>query len=85
MDVTVIHLMTTLMERQLDAEAGAMLKASLVERGLKFEMGASTAAISGRDCRVAAVKLTDGRETRAGPVACPTASSPTPEWRKRAV
>ena len=84
MDVTVIHLMTTLMERQLDAEAGAMLKASLVERGLKFEMGASTAAISGRDGRVAAVKLTDGREIPADLVVMAIGIKPNTELAKKA-
>src|SRR5512134_1138654 len=47
MDVTVVHIGTTLMERQLDSSAGALLKRSLEERGLKFVMPAETAAILG--------------------------------------
>lgn len=61
MDVTVVHLLDTLMERQLDKPAAALLKASLEEKGLKFEMGASTDAILG-DERVTGVRFKDGRE-----------------------
>lgn len=45
MEVTVVHLLDVLMERQLDIEAAAMLRASLEERGLRFLMGAQTVAI----------------------------------------
>ena len=38
MDVSVIHLIDTLMERQMDATSGDMLKQSLEERGMKFFM-----------------------------------------------
>src|SRR5688572_25431678 len=47
MNVTVVHLVATLMERQLDTSAGSLLKRSLEERGLKFIMPAQTAAIVG--------------------------------------
>jgi nitrite reductase (NADH) large subunit len=47
MDVTVVHLLDSLMERQLDKPAAALLKASLEARGLKFLMEAQTAAIEG--------------------------------------
>lgn len=60
MDVTVIHLMDTLMERQLDEAAGDLLRASLEARGLKILTSAETETILGAD-RVEAVKLTDGR------------------------
>jgi nitrite reductase (NADH) large subunit len=59
MKVTVVHLMDTLMERQLDAPAGKLLKKSLEERGLKFMMPAQTEAILGED-RVTGLKFTDG-------------------------
>ncbi|WP_038036427.1 nitrite reductase large subunit NirB [Thermopetrobacter sp. TC1] len=63
MEVTVVHLMDTLMERQLDAEAGAMLRRSLEERGMKFVMPAKTTEILGdENGRVRAVKLEDGTE-----------------------
>ena len=63
MEVTVVHLMDTLMERQLDAEAGAMLRRSLEERGMNCVMPAKTAEILGDDAgHVRAVKLEDGTE-----------------------
>ena len=49
MDVTVVHLMDCLMERQLDKPAAALLKASLEQKGLKFLMQAQTEAILGKD------------------------------------
>ncbi|CAN5486853.1 nitrite reductase large subunit NirB [soil metagenome] len=49
MHVTVIHVMPTLMERQLDSVAGGMLQKSLEERGLKFVMGGQTQALIGDD------------------------------------
>jgi nitrite reductase (NADH) large subunit len=61
MDVTVVHLMDCLMERQLDKPAAALLKASLEQKGLKFLMQAQTEAILGKD-RVAAVRFKDGLE-----------------------
>ena len=42
MHVTVVHLLDTLMERQLDAPAGALLKAALEKRGIEFRMSAKT-------------------------------------------
>ncbi len=64
MDVTVVHLMDTLMERQLDKPAGALLKASLEEKGLKFLMQAQTEAILGTD-KVSGVRFKDGLEVPA--------------------
>ena len=49
MDVTIVHLMDQLMERQLDPTAAALLQHSLAQRGLSFKMGAETAAILGDD------------------------------------
>ena len=59
MDVTVLHLMPTLMERQLDAAAGAMLKTDLERRGMTVLLQANTKALHGTD-RVEAVELADG-------------------------
>jgi len=64
MKVTVIHLMDTLMERQLDTAAGKMLKKSLEERGMEFLLTASTKEIIGKK-RVQGVLLEDGREVTA--------------------
>jgi len=49
MHVTVVHLLDTLMERQLDAPAGALLKAALEKRGIEFRMSAKTSEITGSD------------------------------------
>lgn len=61
MDVTVVHLLPTLMERQLDASAATLLKASLESRGLKFRMPARTVAVLGEE-RAAGLRLDDGTE-----------------------
>ncbi|MES2414895.1 MAG: nitrite reductase large subunit NirB [Pseudomonadota bacterium] len=63
MDVSVVHVMPTLMERQLDGTAGKLLQKSLEDRGLKFLMGAQTQElVSGPDGRVSAIKFKDGTE-----------------------
>ncbi|WP_298233697.1 nitrite reductase large subunit NirB [uncultured Azohydromonas sp.] len=63
MQVTVVHIANTLMERQLDDVAGKMLQQSLQERGLRFAMGAQTQALVGdQDGRVMAVQFKDGTE-----------------------
>jgi nitrite reductase (NADH) large subunit len=59
MDVTVVHLESSLMERQLDPAAADLLKASLEARGLKFLMGARTSAIAGEE-RATGLKFQDG-------------------------
>ncbi len=59
--VTLVHLMDRLMERQLDTEAAAMLKAALEARGITVLLGADTTAIEGDGC-VEAVRLVDGRD-----------------------
>jgi len=64
MEVTVVHLLDTLMERQLDKPAADLLKASLETRGIKFLMNAQTTEISGSE-RVQGVKFADGSEVEA--------------------
>ena len=60
MQVTVVHLVDTLMERQLDAVAGDLLRKSLADRGLHFMLGAQTQALLGNEAgRVRAVQLKD--------------------------
>ena len=61
MDVTVVHLMPTLMERQLDVAAGTLLAGDLQRRGIKVLTAANTKALLGDD-RVRAVQLADGTE-----------------------
>ncbi len=63
MQVTVVHLMPWLMERQLDDTAAQLLQRSLEARGLKFMLGAQTQAlIGGADGRVMAVQFKGGSE-----------------------
>jgi nitrite reductase (NADH) large subunit len=64
MKVTVIHLMPTLMERQLDEAAGWLLKTALEARGQTILTGADTAEIFGEG-KVEGVRLKDGREIAA--------------------
>ena len=59
MDVTVLHLMPTLMERQLDPAAGYLLQKAVEARGIKVITKAKTKAIVG-DGKVEAVELADG-------------------------
>lgn len=59
MDVTVLHLMGHLMERQLDEAAGYLLKAELERRGIRVHVLANTHEIQGED-RVTGVRLDDG-------------------------
>jgi nitrite reductase (NADH) large subunit len=61
MDVTVVHLMDTLMERQLDKPAADLLRKSLEERGLTFRTETQTAEIRGNG-RVQGVRFADGTE-----------------------
>jgi nitrite reductase (NADH) large subunit len=60
MKVTVLHIMPTLMERQLDEAAGWLLKQELEQRGQTILTGADTAEIVGDD-HVEGVRLKDGR------------------------
>ena len=60
MKVTVLHIMPTLMERQLDEAAGWLLKSALEARGQTILTGADTAEIIG-DGKVEGVRLKDGR------------------------
>jgi nitrite reductase (NADH) large subunit len=58
MDVTVVHNTGWLMERQLDETAGKLLQYNLEQRGLKFLMGAQTAALAGNaDGRVSSISF----------------------------
>ena len=61
MDVTVLHLLPTLMERQLDPISADMLKQDLQSRGIAVLTEASTKEIRG-DGRVQSLLLADGRD-----------------------
>ncbi|MFG1421590.1 NAD(P)/FAD-dependent oxidoreductase [Roseixanthobacter liquoris] len=57
---TLIHLMDRLMERQLDARAGALLRQAVEARGIEVLLTASTAQVEGTD-HVTGLRLADGR------------------------
>ncbi len=61
MSVALVHLMPTLMERQLDAAAGQMLQRDLDRRGIAFFTDGQTEEILGTE-RAEGVALADGRE-----------------------
>ncbi len=61
MQVTVVHISDTLMERQLDKTASALLKGALEKKGLTFLMKAETKAILG-ETQVTGVRFKDGQE-----------------------
>ena len=83
MDVTVVHLFATLMERQLDESAAALLRVSLEARGLKFHMPAKTAAILGAE-RVTGVRFDDSVELEADLVVMAAGVRPNIELGSRA-
>lgn len=61
MDVTVVHLAGTLLERQLDATAGRLLQKSLEARGLRFLLNKATSEIVGNEAgELTAVRFRDG-------------------------
>ncbi|RWD50214.1 nitrite reductase large subunit NirB [Mesorhizobium sp.] len=59
MDVTVLHVTPTLMERQLDPAAGHLLQRAVEQRGIKVITKANTQAITGKG-KVEQVELADG-------------------------
>jgi nitrite reductase (NADH) large subunit len=61
MSVAVVHLMPTLIERQLDAAAGELLQRDLDARGIAFFTNGQTEEILGTD-KAEGVVLADGRE-----------------------
>ncbi len=61
MSVAVVHLMPTLMERQLDTAAGELLRRDLDARGIAFFTNGQTEEILGTD-KAEGVILADGRE-----------------------
>ncbi|CAN5455145.1 FAD-dependent oxidoreductase [soil metagenome] len=65
--VTLVHLMDRLMERQLDAHAGALLKTLVERKGVTVLLNANTAKIHG-ETQVESVELAGGRRLEADAV-----------------
>ena len=76
--VTLLHLSSRLMERQLDAAAAALLKKAIESKGCEVILGANTVrAIGG--ARVEAVELADGRIIPADLLVCAVGVRPNLE------
>ncbi len=91
MDVTVVHLMDSLLERQLDKPAAALLKRFLEQRGLNFLMAAQTEAIlsttpltSSEQVKVRGVRFKSGLEIPADLVVMAVGIRPNFELAKSA-
>jgi nitrite reductase [NAD(P)H] large subunit len=85
MNVTVVHLMEWLMERQLDRTAAQLLQQSLEARGLQFLLQKQTAEILGNENgRVRAVRFKDGAEIAADLVVMAVGIRPNTELAESA-
>ncbi len=82
MEVTVVHLLDSLMEQQLDKAAAALLKNSLEQTGLNFLMEAETAEILG-DTKVSGVRFKNGEEIPADLVVMAVGIRPNIELAKK--
>jgi nitrite reductase (NADH) large subunit len=60
MKVSVVHSSGTIMNRQLDPSASALLQKSLAEKGMVFQLNKKTAEIMGEGGRVTAVRFAQG-------------------------
>jgi len=74
-NVTLVHRSGVLMERQLDAKAGAMLKAALEARGVRVELKAESERVLG-ESQAEGVELADGRKIEAGLIVLAAGISP---------
>jgi len=83
MDVTVVHVMDSLMERQLDKPAALLLKTTLERKGLRILLNANTAEIVGSD-RVTALRFKDGTEIPADMVVMTVGVRPNIDLAKSA-
>lgn len=61
-DVTVVHIMGHLMERQLDEAAGYLLRKALIDKGITVKCSANSKEILGENGKVKALLLDDGTE-----------------------
>ncbi|WP_180075424.1 nitrite reductase small subunit NirD [Acinetobacter sp. YH12254] len=60
MNVTVLHLIDRIMDRQLDMKASQMLKKSIEEKGIRIITEANTEELLGSDGHVTQLRLKDG-------------------------
>src|SRR5205085_6126695 len=85
MAVTVVHLMDSLMERQLDRTAAQLLQSSLEARGLKFLLSKQTSEIVGdASGRVCAIRFKDMETISADLVVMAVGVRPNTELAEKA-
>lgn len=84
MEVTVLHLMPTLMERQLDPAAGYLLERAFEDLQIQVLTEASTKQILGYDGKVVGVELADGTRIDAAMVVMAVGIRPSAELAKLA-
>lgn len=83
MEVSVVHVTGSLMDRQLDAPASALLKQALERKGLRFLLNAHTSAILG-ETRVTGVRFKDGTSVPADLVVMTAGVRPNIELARHA-
>ncbi|MES2069041.1 MAG: FAD-dependent oxidoreductase [Pseudomonadota bacterium] len=83
MQVTVVHVADSLMERQLDKPAAELLKKALEIKGLRFLLSTDTVEIVGTE-RVSAVRFKDGSEVPADLVVMTVGVRPNIDLAKQA-
>ncbi|WP_349774193.1 nitrite reductase large subunit NirB [Halalkalibacter oceani] len=81
MEVDVVHIADYLMERQLDHQAGAMLREELEKQGMNFLLNKQTERITG-DTRVKGLRFQDGTSTKADLVVMAVGIRPNVELAK---
>ena len=82
-EVTVVHLMDTLMERQLDFAGGACLKSKIESLGVEVLLGKNTRGILGNG-RVEGVQFADGESVEADLVVIAAGIRPNVELGRQA-
>jgi len=82
-EVTLVHLMDTLMERQLDSRGGSYLKAKIESLGVRVLLSHATAAITG-ETHAQGVRFQDGSEVPADFVVIAAGIRPNTELGRKA-
>jgi nitrite reductase (NADH) large subunit len=82
-DVTLVHVMDRLMERQLDAPAAALVAKALEARGVKVRLQAQTAAVTGAEA-ADGLAFADGSTLAADLVVCAVGIRPNTDLARAA-
>lgn len=82
-DVTLVHVMDRLMERQLDARAAQILKRALERKGVKVRLNTQTSSVMGEDAATG-LAFADGSSLAAELVICAIGVHPNGELAKAA-